>query len=116
MGTTNGLIATSATPLTLTRDADGLRLGALILSTLDRAGVAGQVLGRCVIYSRRVAVFELPGLNYALATVLVEQCGWGLHLSNLIGVAHTLMLARRPTGGSVVIVDLLTDQSNLTRD
>ena len=116
MDTTSTLTTARTQPLTLTRDADGLRLGALILSTLDRAGVAGQVLGRCVIYSRRVAVFELPGLNYALATVLVEQCGWGLHLSNLIGVAHTLMLARRPTGGSVVIVDLPNTQSNPPRD
>ena len=108
MDTTNGLVATAAAALTLTRDADGLRLGALILSTLDRAGVSGQVIGRCVVYSRRVAVFELPGLDYGLATVLVERCAWGLRLGNVIGVAHTLLLARRPTGGSVVIIDLVT--------
>lgn len=77
MDTTNWLVTPSAAALTLTGEADGLRLGSLILCTLDRAGVSGQVLGRCVIYRRRVAVFELPGLNYALARMLVEQCGWG---------------------------------------
>ena len=108
MDTIKALITAPSASLTLARDADGLRLGALILSTLDRLGVAGQVISRGVIYSRRVAVFELPGLDYGLANVLVERCALGLRLANLIGVAHTLMLAQRPTGGSVFIIDLVT--------
>ena len=116
MATTNGLAATSAATLALTRDADVLRLGALILCTLDRAGVSGQVIGRCVVYRRRVAVFELPGLDYALASVLVERCAVGLRLAGLIGVPHTLMLAQRATGGCVVIIDLPNTQSNPSRD
>jgi len=108
MDTTKALIATPSAALTLARDADGLRLGALILSTLDRLGVAGQVISRGVIYSRRVAVFELPGLDYGLAGILVERCALGLRLTGLIGVQHTLMLAQRPTGGSVFIIDLVT--------
>ena len=108
MDTTKALIATPSAAITLACDTGGLRLGALILSTLDRVGVSGQVIGRCVVYSRRVAVFELPGLDYALASVLVERCALGLRLAGLIGVQHTLMLAQRPTGGSVFIIDLVT--------
>ena len=69
------------------------------------------MIGRCVIYSRRVAVFELPGLDYVLANVLVEPCALGARLAGLMGAPHTLVLAPRPTGGSVIIIDRMTRTS-----
>ena len=67
----NALVVHQPAAITVHRDADLYRLGALILSTLDRLGVPHQEFSRIVVYSRRVIVFDLPWLTYARAIRLV---------------------------------------------
>ena len=55
----NGLVVHQSAALTVHRDADLYRLGALVLRRLDRAGVT-TCTTRIVLYDHRVVAYHLP--------------------------------------------------------
>ena len=69
----NALTVRKPSAITIHRDADLYRLGALILSTLDRLGVPDQQFSRIVVYSQRLVVFDLPWLTPTRARDLLAQ-------------------------------------------
>lgn len=90
--------------IALRRDTDVYRLAAIVLSTLDRAGLIGQRIDRMVVYSRRVVVFDLLQLSYPFVLDLINQHGLLHRLTRLSGAARIVL---RPNGqGCTVIFDL----------
>ena len=67
----HALIKLSGRSLVTLRNADVQRVGALILSTLDRLDMSNQDFSRIVVYGRQIIVFELPWLPYSRACSLV---------------------------------------------
>ena len=100
----NALTVRKSAAITLQRDADIYRLGALVLSTLDRLGVTDQEFSRIVVYSQRVVVFELPWLTCEQANDLVEHHGFGQRLTQLI--APRLIGLQRRAQGCAIVIDL----------
>ncbi len=95
---------TTAVAITIRRDTDVYRLAAIVLSTLDRAGVIEQRIDRIVVYSRRVVVFDLLQLSYPLVLDLINQHGLLHRLTRLSGAARILI---RPCAqGCAFIFDL----------
>ena len=95
---------TTAVALTIRRDTDVYRLAAIVLSTLDRAGVIGQRIDRIVVYSRRVVVFDTLHLSYAQALDLINQHRLLHRLTRLSGAARIMI---RPCAqGCAFIFDL----------
>ncbi len=95
------------TALTIRRDADVYRLAAIVLSTLDRAGVIGQRIDRMVVYGQRVIVFELPGLDHTHVTDAIAQ-----HLCDRLA-PQRLRLRPRPRG-CVIFIELTSNISQET--
>ena len=83
--------------LIVQRAADVYRLAALVLSTLDRAGVIGQRIDRVVVYGQRVILFELPGLDHTLITEAIAQ-----HLIDRLA-PHRVRLQPRSIGCAIFI-------------
>ena len=79
------------------RAADVYRLAALVLSTLDRAGVIGQRIDRMVVYGQRVILFELPGLDQTHVTDAIAQ-----RLSDRLA-PQRVRLKSRPIGCALFI-------------
>ena len=95
---------TTAVALTIRRDTDVYRLAAIVLSTLDRAGVLDQRIDQMVVYGRRVVVFDLLRLSYPRVLDLINQHGLLHRLTRLSGAARIVL---RPNGqGCTVIFDL----------
>jgi hypothetical protein len=90
--------------ITLQRDADIYRLGALVLSTLDRLDVPDQEFSRIVVYSQQVVVFELPWLTCEQADDLIEHHSFGQRLTQLI--APRLIGLQRRAQGCAIVIDL----------
>ena len=95
---------TTAVAITIRRDTDVYRLAALVLSTLDRAGVIEQRIDRIVVYSRRVVVFDLLQLSYPLVLDLINQHGLLHRLTRLSGAARIMIRPNAP--GCAFIFDL----------
>ena len=102
----NALVVHQPAALTVRRDADLYRLGALILSTLDRLGVPNQVFSRIVVYSQRVIVLDLPWLTEAQAARLIKHGQPGKRLAHRFSL-HRVTLHRRAQG-CALIIDLLS--------
>ena len=85
-------------------DAHVQRLGALILSTLDRLGLDAQQVSRSVVYGRRVIVVDLPFLDYDTASKLIDGRHFGDRLTRL--VTPRLVMLRRRSQGCAIIIDL----------
>ncbi len=83
--------------ITVARDADVYRLGALVLVWLDRAGLITRVT-RLVLYRQRVLTLHLP-LSYDL----VAASGLEHHLTQRTGLTARLVTAAL---GCVLIIDL----------
>ena len=95
---------TTTAAITIRRDTDVYRLAAIVLSTLDRAGVIEQQIDRIVVYSRRVVVFDILRLSYAQALDLINQHGLLHRLTRLSGAARILIRPNVP--GCAFIFDL----------
>ena len=93
--------------LIVQRAADVYRLAALVLSTLDRAGVIGQRIDRVVVYGQRVILFELPGLDHTLVTDAIAQ-----HLIDRLA-PHRVRLQPRPIG-CALFIELISNTSQET--
>jgi hypothetical protein len=98
----NALVVHQPAALTVHRDADLYRLGALILSTLDRLGMPDQVFSRIVVYSQRVIVFDLPWLTDAQASQLIKYGQPGRRLAHRFSL-HSVTLYRRAQGCALII-------------
>ncbi len=95
---------TTAVAITIRRDTDVYRLAAIVLSTLDRAGVIGQRIDRIVVYSRRVVVFDMLHLSYSQALGLINQHGLLHRLTRLSGAVRIMI--RPCVQGCALIFDL----------
>ena len=95
---------TTSVALTIRRDTDVYRLAAIVLSTLDRAGVIGQRIDRIVVYSRRVVVFDMLHLSYAQALDLINQHGLLHRLTRLSGASRIVL--RPHSTGCAFLFDL----------
>ena len=95
---------TTSVAITIRRDTDVYRLAAIVLSTLDRAGVINQRIDRIVIYSRRVVVFDMLHLSYAQALDLINQHRLLHRLTRLSGAARIMIRPNVP--GCAFIFDL----------
>ena len=102
----NALVVHQPAAITIHHDADLCRLGALILSTLDRLGMPNQVFSRIVVYSQRIIVLDLPWLTEAQATQLVRQSQPGIRLARRI--APRIIVVRQRAQGCALIIDLLS--------
>ena len=93
----NALVVQQPAAITIHRDADLYRLGALLLRRLDRAGMITRIT-RIVLYDQRVVAYHFP-LAYG------DACGY--QLANFIK-AHTGLSARLlPTSkGCTLLIDL----------
>ena len=98
----NALVVHQPAAMTVHRDADLYRLGALILSTLDRLGMPNQVFSRIVVYSQRVIVFDLPWLTDAQANQLIKYGQPGRRLAHRFSL-HSVTLHRRAQGCALII-------------
>lgn len=87
---------TTAVAITIRRDTDVYRLAAIVLSTLDRAGVIDQRIDRIVVYSRRVVVFDLLQLSYPLVLDQINQHGLLHRLTRLSGAARIMIRPNVP--------------------
>lgn len=94
-------------PLIIRRDADVYRLAAIVLSTLDRAGVIGLRIDRVVVYGQRVILFELPLLDRTFITEAITQ-----HLIDRLA-PHRVRLRPRPSG-CAIFIELTTNISQET--
>jgi hypothetical protein len=80
----NALVVHQSTAITVHRDADLYRLGALLLRRLDRCGVNTR-LTRIVVYGQRIVAYHLPLLyrdvhGYGLAEYLKARTGRSVRL------------------------------------
>ena len=98
----NALVVHQPVAITIHHDADLYRLGALILSTLDRLGMPDQVFSRIVVYSQRVIVFDLPWLTDTQASQLIKHSQPGRRLAHRFSL-HRVTLHRRAQGCALII-------------
>jgi hypothetical protein len=105
MDNSHALIARPSYAVTVLRDADVQRIGAIILSTLDRLGVPGQEFSRIVVYGRRVIAFDLPLLAHDDAEELVTYYALGQRLTQLINPGRFAL--HKMSSGCALIVDLI---------
>ena len=104
MYSNNSLAQRPAYALDHLRDADVLRIGAIVLSTLDRFDGPAFTIARLVVYGRRVIVIDLTDLGYTAAYGLAANDGFGSRLSHLIDAQ--LITIRPAQPGCRIIVDL----------
>jgi hypothetical protein len=107
MDNSHALIVRPSYAVAVLRDADVQRVGAIILSTLDRIGVTNQEFGRIVVYGRRVIVFDLPWLSYARAEKLVMQSALSERLTHQIDPG--VIALRQKSNGCAIVIDLLKE-------
>ena len=94
----------TTTALTIRRDADVYRLAAIVLSTLDRAGVIGQRIDRMVVYGRRAVVFYILNLSYSIALDLIAYHHLLHRLTRLSGASRIVL--RPHSTGCAFLFDL----------
>jgi hypothetical protein len=105
MDNSHTLIARPSYAVTVLRDADVQRVGAIILSTLDRIGVPNQEFSRIIVYCHRVIVFDLPCLPYARAEKLVTEYALGERLTLRLDTG--VIVLRQKSNGCAIVIDLL---------